>query len=243
MKSKLWSYEGPNEILFKVKNHLMTSSHHNWMKEEAAVRTFDGFLSNHDDAITEYEEDYAAREATRAWHDKDQELVEAQVSPEDRIEQLATLAEEIAAQAVVEDTNMTVMTRDAIELIRSEQEDVKETLAELGYITEIAMGDGEHMTTLSLPSNKRQRVEQLKEATTTPANPPTGVRFKNALTKNMGHAIVRAKKTNQNLMVEAARIEKKFQLMKRQCEGTQKLLEDCQMDMYKAVQLASASSS
>ena len=44
----------------------MTSSHHNWMKEEAAVRTLDGFLSNHDDAITEYEEDYAAREATRA---------------------------------------------------------------------------------------------------------------------------------------------------------------------------------
>ncbi len=243
IKAKLWSYEGPDEILFKVKNHLMTSSHHNWMKEEAAVRTLGGFLSNHDDAITEYEEDYAAREATRAWHDKDQELVDAQVSPEDRMEQLATMAEEIAAQAVVEDTNMTVMTRDAIELIRSEQEDVKETLAELGYITEIAMGDGERMTTLSLPSNKRQRVEQLKEATTTLANPPKGVHFNNALIKNMGHALVRAKKINQNMLVEAGHQERKFQLMKKQCEGTQKLLEDCQMDMYKSVRLASASSS
>ncbi len=105
------------------------------------------------------------------------------------------------------------------------------------------MGDGEHVTTLSLPSNKRQRVEQLKEATTTLANPPTGVRFNDALIKNMGHAIVRAKKTNQNMMVEAAQQEKKFQMMKKQCESTQKLLEDCQMDMYKAVQLASASSS
>ncbi len=133
---------------------------------------------------------------------------------------------------------MTVMIRDAIGTIREQnKEDLSTCLEELGCITDLDLPGADASLSLA-PLNKRPRTEMANAAAQVLVKAKSGVHVQGDLIKNMGHALVRAKKLNQNLMVEAEAAEKKFCLMKRQAQSTNKMLEDCKLDLFKAVELA-----
>lgn len=253
IKSKLWSYVGPDEVLNTIVGHLQNSPYHN-MSLDDATNVVNEKVDQDPSVIAIHEETFEMRQTMRDWVESQAAVKAAKKDSGNAMVRVSHASNMLftgsdscgwddASSSSKGGPPMTAMLKEAVDYVMRRQNwdqggdqsapsDEPDVLDVVNCLTGGGCDTLPNGAKLEL---KRKMGDASGQALATKrAN--TKITFDLDELKTMGHALIRGKSAARTLATEAETLANTAWTMANNLRDTERLIGDCQTDMVKVMQ-------